>query len=345
MSYKIENENGIHPKRIKNDENFLISLLTCALCDKILNFNAMMCKSCETKFCMDCKNESDRRRGKECVFCLNSENTSVRAPAHVINKLRELQIMCSNCNTFTPYVDIFSHEAKCVHIAKSKLNQNKLRSIMTSKEGRKSHVNLISFEDYQKQEKLVNFQSEIKDLSQTQIDIVFIVEISPQMEKYNDRIHNMIAEIIRDAENYFKYESCLEIFLNVGLIKYEPYKKQIFATQKLIDYSDIEDQFYLEFENGKNLQEPVEKTSTSTLLIQNCLNLFKESENSNKFIFHFFKKYKLKFSVEDDLMLEFREKMINYTIVDFSKKAREGDGSFVGKLSEFQEIDVSRSKK
>ncbi len=73
--------------------------LTCKICDHILPIKeGEVCSTCGEQFCSDCVDEKIKKDGENrCIFC-DAEYRPGTVPRIVKNLLKDLKIICLNCN-------------------------------------------------------------------------------------------------------------------------------------------------------------------------------------------------------------------------------------------------------
>lgn len=90
--------------------------LTCRICECVLPLrDGETCSSCGEQFCVDCVEDKIKKEFEnKCPYC-EIFYRSGTLPRVVRNLLRDLKILCVNCNQAFNYEDLGKHEDECLY--------------------------------------------------------------------------------------------------------------------------------------------------------------------------------------------------------------------------------------
>jgi hypothetical protein len=357
---------SVHPKRLIKP--FIVGSLNsflCSICKNIIPlYENEACIKCERIFCKRCVISYNTINEKDIPICYSckEEFQSTKVTNTLYNKLKNLIFKCTNkkCEEEVLYFELYDHEAECNHqeddeffdqrndSRRSTPNELKLNWLL-SQSSKDSDVPLLkrTYSEYVKNDKLINFKDEISTENiQQKIDIVFVLEMSEEISTKYSEYEKLISNILQDAENFYKFESnqfCgYDEFLNIGFVKYDLDKHNLFHTKGYIKYLESGDvseilnnsnENLTEINNVKTMSNKLFEVLTSEEFINN-----QEDNKNDKFLFHLYNN--LKFDVEEEILLKMREISFNILVFNFNKN-KEIFKNYVDMLSQYIKVDTS----
>jgi hypothetical protein len=196
-----------------------------------------------------------------------------------------------------------------------------------------------NYEIFQQKKKLFNFSDIEKDNKNSQLELAFLIDSSIHMKDHLKYISNIIQDILKDAENFYDYESFKSVekedFMRILILKYD-------MSQQKVSSSSI-----IRFENMKNTKienliidngEMFEWDNPGGFLFEQLL--YCEWGSGSKYLFHFMADPNFTLP-EEEFLLSFRNSNYDYTFINFNKDLEALNG-YISNISEYVHLDYHK---
>jgi len=172
-------------------------------------------------------------------------------------------------------------------------------------------TDLYPFED-KKKNKVFDFTNEIKNNTIKMADIVILVDSS--LSEYQTAIQHIIKKLFKDAHDYFLLDMNVisEDFLNIYLIRYD---LGFSALSTCFTYK-TKDLLFEELNNGSS-SESSEKYINGAIKALESLTL---RSDCFRLVIHFIGAEVNNIIIDEEVLVNLREKDLNYNIVKINNK-------------------------
>jgi hypothetical protein len=205
-----------------------------------------------------------------------------------------------------------------------------------------------TYEDHKTDEKIINFINEKKKTTNSNIDIIFIIDNGPlmQTEKYEKYVKVIIQQVLRQAGNFYDFESYKEVqkseFLNTMIIKYDITACK-YNKSELVSYGKIMENLHelLNLQTEDTEQSP----SYISYSVLNDLSCTEFRKDSDKFVVHFLYDHELRLpqgeDEDEDLLINIRDKQFDYTLINFNSHVEVDNIPFLQGLSQYVQMETN----
>jgi hypothetical protein len=222
----------------------------------------------------------------------------------------------------------------------------KVKNLVFNKNNTTDYDKEILSTDTNTESKVFDFRNEISDQDKYKLNIILIIDMSKNMQKYLTKIKTILDQLFLDAQNYYKLyinKESIEFkdFLNIYFIKHD--NEKYYAFEGFCNYFEIDSILKNEFNDDKLLK----KKESDSPIQQYVHELFIRNKKLNwddyaaNFVFNFTKSKNEETIPDENVLLRMRELDIKYCLFNFSKHDYY---SLEKVLSEYINIEICKLK-